>query len=521
MATPWGHRNPRDSLVQPSDPAPWADPCPEVVSLLERYDEGPVIDEKEYKHRISPLQNRLGELQRACRDAGLPVVVVIEGWNASGITHVTNELVQFLDPRGFNVVSSGRPTYEEELRPLLWRFWNAVPAKGRFTLFARSWYSRALAEKVNGIGWKDEVKRYTAQMRHFERQLTDDGMLLLKFFLHITKEEQEKRMIEREYDFLRSWTVTRGDWDFHRHYDQYIPIIEGFIGETDRDNAPWTIISARDLRHTTLSVYEKLVGELEKTQKRMGKEKKMVYDGHFRARKKSVLRDVDLSTSLTRDEYDTLLPELQQQVYERHYLLYKRRIPLVIVFEGWDAAGKGGTIMRLVRWMNPRGYRVAPVGSPTATEKSYPFLWRFYQDLPKEGHITVFDRSWYGRVLVERVEGFCTKDEWQRAYREINEMEENFVDHGGGIVKFWLEIDNETQLERFRQREGDPKKQWKITTEDWRNRDRWDQYEIAVDDMLDNTSTKKAPWTVIESRDKLHARVKTIQYVLSAIDKLM
>lgn len=236
----------------------------------------------------------------------------------------------------------------------------------------------------------------------------------------------------------------------------------------------------------------------------------------------SRLDDVDLSLQIgDKKEYNKTLKKWQIRLLGLQQALRTSGHALLIAFEGWDASGKGGAIKRLTAPLDPRGFRVYSIGPPTDEEKRHHYLWRFWTHIPAVGEIVIFDRSWYGRVLVERVEGFCTKDEWQRAYREINEMEENFVDHGGGIVKFWLEIDNETQLERFRQREGDPKKQWKITTEDWRNRDRWDQYEIAVDDMLDNTSTKKAPWTVIESRDKLHARVKTIQCVLSAIDTLM
>jgi polyphosphate:AMP phosphotransferase len=490
-------------------------------TMFEKYDLSKKIDDKTFEKSIKPLQLQLGVLQRSLRDHRIPAIIVVEGWNASGITRVIHELIQFLDPRGFSMHSVGSPTDEEQARPLLWRFWVKTPAKGRLAIFARSWYSRSLAEYIAGIEWKRSIKLSISTINSFERQLADDGTVILKFFLHISKEEQKKRLDERENDPLVSWMITKGDWDFHRQYDSYLPIIEQFIEGTDNTFAPWTVVEAADENHTILKVYSTVIKALEK---------RIAYtDSHgensrkneiIKPKKNEVKRASTTVETPDREEYQKKLLEYEGRIRDIHYLLYKRKLPLIIVYEGWDAAGKGGNIMRLVRHMNPRGYDVVPVGRPDQTEADHHYLWRFYQHFPKAGHVTIFDRSWYGRVLVERVEGYCGEHEWKRAYNEINEMEQAYFDSGGGLVKFWLEISRDEQLRRFSQRQDDPLKQWKITDEDWRNREKWDRYEEAVDEMLARTSTPDVPWTVIESDDKWSARLKTLRTVIAYTERM-
>jgi len=489
--------------------------------MFERYDLNKTTDDKTYEKSIAPLQLQLGMLQRTLRDQRVPLLIVVEGWNASGITMVINELIQFLDPRGFSLYSVGSPTDEEQARPLLWRFWVKTPAKGRIAIFARSWYSRSLAEQVSGIDTKRSIKDAIATINNFERQLSDDGAIILKFFLHISKEEQRKRLNERENDPLISWMITKGDWDFHNQYDSYLPIIEQCIEGTDHLHAPWTIVEATDKNHSILKVYSTVIKSLEKRISSLGsKGKNQKKNDIVKPKRTDVKRKSTPQVSVTKTEYEKKLPEYQDRIRSIHYVLYKRKIPLVIVYEGWDAAGKGGNIIRLVRRINPRGYDVVPVGRPDATELDHHYLWRFYNRFPKAGHVTIFDRSWYGRLLVERVEGLCEEHEWKRAYNEINEMEEAYVGSGGGLIKFWLEISRDEQLKRFKNRQADPLKQWKINDEDWRNREKWDQYEAAVDEMLARTSTPAAPWTVIESDDKWFARLKTLTTVIDYSEEL-
>ena len=223
----------------------------------------------------------------------------------------------------------------------------------------------------------------------------------------------------------------------------------------------------------------------------------------------------------TEEEYDTLLNQYQKRLRELHNELYRKKIPVIIAYEGWDAAGKGGNIKRITEALDPRGYEVHPIASPEPHEKARHYLWRFWNRLPKTGHVAIFDRTWYGRVMVERLEGFCSENDWQRAYVEINEFEKELADWNAVIVKFWVQIDKDTQLARFKERENTPEKRWKITDEDWRNREKWDLYEEAVNEMLQKTNTAYAPWHILESNDKKYARIKALKTVIEAIEKKM
>ena len=492
--------------------------------MFEKYDLTKIIDDDTFEESISPQKERLSVLQRTLRDLQIPVIIVIEGWNASGITMSTKEIIQSLDPRGFTLHATAKATDEEQARPFMWRFWTKTPSKGRFALFARSWYSRALAEKLSSIGWKKSLNDEINSITVFERQLSDSGAIIIKFFLHISKDEQKRRLLERERNPLTAWLVTPSIWDFHHDYDIYLPIIDEFIEKTDTDFAPWYIIEATDRKYAISRVYTYLVKTLEKRvafeadeRSKKGKEKNIP-----KQPKNPVKRRSSASSSYSKEDCQNMINMLQIEMLELNYILFKRKIPFIVVYEGWDAAGKGGNITRLARYINPLGYDVVPVAAPNDYEKEHHYLWRFIRQYPKAGHFAIYDRSWYGRVLVERVEEFCSEEEWSRAYQEINEMEQDYVESsGGGIVKFWLEIDKDEQLKRFKQREKDPLKQYKITEDDWRNREKWDLYDTAVDEMLARTNTPYAPWVVIESDNKWYARVKAIQEVIRYTEKLL
>ena len=492
--------------------------------MFEKYDLSKTIDNEEFAKAITPLKEKLSILQRTLRDLEIPVIIVIEGWNAAGITMSTKEIIQSLDPRGFTLHAMDKSTDEERARPFMWRFWVKTPSKGRIALFARSWYSRALAEKLSSVGWKKSLKDEINSIAIFERQLSDSGVIIIKFFLHISKDEQKLRLLERERNPLTAWLVTPNIWEFHHNYDTYHPIIDEFIEKTDTDYAPWHIIEATDRKYAIFRVYSILVKNLEKriaaegeNRSRKGKQKNI-----SRPQKNPVPRRSSATKSYSKEECQALLGNLQIEMLELNYLLFKRKIPFIIVYEGWDAAGKGGNITRLSRYINPLGYDVLPVSAPNDYESQHHYLWRFIRNYPKAGHFAIYDRSWYGRVLVERVEGLCSESEWQRSYQEINEMEQDYIESsGGGIVKFWLEISKEEQLKRFHQREKDPLKQYKITDDDWRNREKWDLYDAAVDEMLARTNTPHAPWIVIESDNKWYARVKALKEVIRHAEKLL
>ena len=345
----------------------------------------------------------------------------------------------------------------------------------------------------------------------------------MKFFLYIDKDEQKKRFKKLEGSKETSWRVTEEDWNRNKDFDRYLKMNEEMLEKTDTDYAPWVIIEAVDKDYAALkivsTVMDRLEYELEHRRPEDGKQAQRQESKTRERFKNGVLSGIDLSKSLTEEEYKTRLKKLQKRLAELHSELYRLRIPVVIGFEGWDAGGKGGAIKRLTSNLDPRGYRVNPTAAPNDIEKVHHYLWRFWNSVPKAGHIAIFDRTWYGRVMVERIEGFCSEAEWRRAYQEINEMESHMANAGAVVLKFWLHIDKDEQERRFRERQANPAKQWKITDEDWRNREKWDQYEEAVNEMLIRTSTTYAPWIVVEGNDKRYARVKVLQTVVDALEK--
>ena len=492
--------------------------------MLDKLDLTKTTDEALYEKTLETYKERLSVLQRTLRDKKIPAIIVIEGWNAAGITMAIHEIVHALDPRGYALHAIEKPSEEERAHTFLWRFWLRVPPKGRIALFARSWYSRAISDEMQKHTWEKSLKGRIKQINNFEKKLSDDGMIIQKFFLHISKEEQKQRLEERERNPLTAWLVTPSIWNIHRHYDDSLPLIDDFIHKTDTDYAPWTLVEATDRKYAILKVYATIVKTLEKRIESQpeGKAKKPKVAEIVKPKKNPVKRHSHPEKVFTKDELQETLSNLQIEMLELHYLLFKRKIPMMIVYEGWDAAGKGGNITRVTRFMNPLGYYVVPVSAPTEREKEYHYLRRFIKHFPTRGDIAIFDRSWYGRVLVERVEKYCAEPEWQRAYQEINDMEEDFIiSSGGGIVKFWLEISKDEQFRRFQQRASDPQKVYKITDEDWRNREKWDLYDEAIDEMLARTSTEAAPWTVVESDDKWFARVKALKTIIATAQKLL
>lgn len=491
--------------------------------MLEKIDLSKKVDKKTYRRVMDEAEEKLGLLQRECKDAGIPVILVFEGMGAAGKGVQINRLIQALDPRGFDVYACDRPTEDEQMRPFLWRYWTKTPAKGRIAVFDRSWYRSVQVDRFDGLTREDKLGDAYQDILSFEKQLCDDGTVIMKFFLYIDKDEQKKRFKKLEGSKETSWRVTEEDWNRNKDFDRYLKMNEEMLEKTDTDYAPWVIIEAVDKDYAALkivsTVMDRLEYELEHRRPEDGKQA-LRQESKTRERfKNGVLSGIDLSKSLTEEEYKTRLKKLQKRLAELHSELYRLRIPVVIGFEGWDAGGKGGAIKRLTSNLDPRGYRVNPTAAPNDIEKVHHYLWRFWNSVPKAGHIAIFDRTWYGRVMVERIEGFCSEAEWRRAYQEINEMESHMANAGAVVLKFWLHIDKDEQERRFKERQANPAKQWKITDEDWRNREKWDQYEEAVNEMLIRTSTTYAPWIVVEGNDKRYARVKVLQTVVDALEK--
>jgi polyphosphate:AMP phosphotransferase len=487
--------------------------------MLEQVDLTEKLPAKTYKQSMRSLDLRFAALQRRAIESGLPVIVVFEGWEAAGKGTLINRMVRELDRRHLEVYLVGKATEDEDLRPYYWRFWRRLPPRGTISVFNRSWYTRVLQDRVNGAVKKHELPIAYDDINHFEKLLADDGTLVIKLFLHISKKEQERRYRKLETRKETAWRITKDDWVHHKHYKKYETAAEETFAQTNTPIAPWHVIPAEHRRLATVRMMEVVSTAMENRLDHHGPppETGAPPPPGPPGKPESALEQIDLSKSISREAYDARIDRYQKRLRDLEYQIYAERIPVVIVYEGWDAAGKGGNIKRLTQSLDPRGYEVVPFGAPNEVERRYHYLWRFWNAIPKAGHITIFDRSWYGRVLVERVEKLCTETVWQRAYEEINDMEAQLVRFGAVLVKFWLQIDKEEQLRRFRDRQNTPHKRWKITDEDWRNREKWDDYAVAVGEMLARTDTTTAPWTVVESNCKLYARLKTLRTVIGAI----
>jgi polyphosphate kinase 2 (PPK2 family) len=488
--------------------------------MLDTVDLERELDRATYERNYRPLRDQLSALQRSVYEAAIPVVLVFEGWDASGKGDTIEKVVGRVDPRGYEVHVTRAPTEEERLRPFLWRFWTRLPEKGTIAIFDRSWYRRVLGERVAKETPRRVWETGYEEINQFERMLVDDGVLIVKFFLHISKDEQKKRFEKMEKSEFESWRVTRGDWKAHKKYPQYAAAANEMLERTSTSWAPWTVVPSTDKRYRRVRVFETLNGAFERALERHHERKVAPKKTAKPARQRldhTVLDEVDLKRKLAPPRYEKELAHWQGRLRELEFACYQARVPVVVAYEGWDAAGKGGNIKRLIGALDPRGYSVIPIAAPKGDEATHHYLWRFWKRLPKAGHLAVFDRTWYGRVMVERIEGFCSEAEWGRAYHEILEFERSLVNSGMVMVKFWLHVSKATQLTRFKERQKDPTRRYKITDEDWRNREKWEDYRLAVHDMITQTSTASAPWTIVEADDKLWARIKCIKTVVEAI----
>jgi AMP-polyphosphate phosphotransferase len=502
--------------------------------MLENVDLSLAVNSNGYKDNMKMLEVKLGELQRRAWELKIPIIFVFEGWHASGMGDEINRFILPLDPRGYDFHTIDQEYHEDALRPFLMHFWTLIPVRGKIAVFDRSWYSMAMIKYLRKEKSEEKLNRCLEEINWFERQLSDDGYLILKFFLHISEKKQEnglKGIKKKGIPLLLSEYKKKNgkengkELDFIIEYKEYLTIVETVLERTDMPYATWNIVEANDKNFTTLKIMttatEAIENYLEQvTSTPMPQIIKFpdIEISKLPGLNGSILDRVDLSRAISYEEYSEYKKFYQQKLKTFQYELFKKNRSMIIVFEGWDAAGKGGNIRRLVEELNPRLYRVVPVGPPNDIERTHHYLWRFCEKIPKAGHITIFDRSWYGRVLVEKVERLCSEGEWKRAYREINEFENILSGTGTIILKFWLHIDKDTQLERFNVRHSDPKKSWKITDEDWRNRNKWEEYTTAIDKTLKKTSTKNSQWTVVESNDKRYSRIKILKTVAETLE---
>jgi len=491
---------------------------------------GRKVSKEDFERQEEPLRIELLDLQQRLRTLDAPVILVFAGVDGAGKGESMNLLNAWLDPRWIVTRAYGQPSDEERERPEYWRFWRDLPPNGRIGQFLSSWYSRPFMAFSNGaidaVQFDEEMNRVIT----FEKTLADDGALILKFWMHLSKKAQKARLKSLEKNPLESWRVTKEDWHRWKMYDSFIQSAERLISRTSTGQSRWVIVEGEDHRYRSLTVLctlrDALVHHMERCslRRQTPKDAEATPDGAEPALPSvvtglpTVLDTLDMSQSLSKQDYRTALAAEQGRLGLLQRKVRSHGISTVLVFEGWDAAGKGGAVRRVTHALDARQVQVIPVAAPNDEERAQHYLWRFWRQLGRAGRVTVFDRSWYGRVLVERVEGFAEEDEWRRAYAEIRDFEDQLTQHGIVLCKFWLHITKDEQLARFQAREESPLKSWKLTEEDWRNREKWDAYTLAVKEMVERTSTHTCPWTLVEANDKRWARVKVVKTVADRME---
>ena len=489
--------------------------------MFESAEIGHTVDKDTYKDEVPALREALLEAQYRLREQSrFPVLILINGIEGAGKGETIKLLNEWMDPRLIRVDSFDVPTDEELSRPVAWRYWRRLPAKGETAIFFGNWYSKMLQDRVQGRIKKTQLELAIDRAQRFERMLCAEGMLIFKFWFHLSKDRMLKRLDSLKDDPLHSWRISPLDWQQSKTYDKYVRHGELVLRRSSPDVAPWYVIEGDDARYRSLTAGRILLEGLNAALDAADNEPTRPHAGPVEERvdRMSLLGSLNLDQRLSKDDYKGQLKQEQARLSLLLRDPRMRKRGVLALFEGHDAAGKGSAIRRVTGALDPRLYRIVQIAAPSEDELAHPWLWRFWNNVPARGQFTIFDRSWYGRVLVERVEGFCTPEEWLRAYNEINEFEEQLVDADIVVVKFWLSIDKDTQLERFKERENTPHKRFKITEEDWRNRDKWDDYGDAVADMVDRTSTEIAPWTLVEANDKRFARVKVLLTLNDALE---
>ncbi len=477
-----------------------------------RYD----AEEPELRHALLTAQYDLVKAKK------FPVVILIGGVDGAGKGETLNLINEWMDPRHVQT-NAMRPVAEDDGRPPMWKFWRVLPPKGRIGVFVGSWYSVPFIRRVYGDLGKGKFQQELDQVLRFEQMLTDEGCLLLKFWLHLSKKGQKKRFEKLAKKKSTAWRVSDTDWKHLEMYDEFQSVAETMLRETSTADAPWMVVEGGDERYRNLMIGKTI---LDAIRRRLDEPSKPHRDVRAPARVHSidgvtVLDKLDLDRRVDKKAYEEELADLQGRL--NRLTRHKRfdKLSVVAAFEGCDAAGKGGAIRRVTQALDAKKYDVIPIAAPTEEERTRPYLWRFWRQIPERGRITIFDRTWYGRVLVERVESFCSEADWMRAYAEINDFEEQLVKNRTIVVKYWLQISSEEQLRRFKEREATPFKQHKITEEDWRNREKWDAYNLAVCDMVDRTSTELAPWHLVPANDKYYARLDVLRTLAEAIESAL
>jgi polyphosphate:AMP phosphotransferase len=506
--------------------------------MFEAAEVGRRIGKEEYEFEVSKLRWELLDLQRTLERSSFPLIVVFGGVDGAGKSETVHLLNEWMDPRWIVNRAFDEPSQDERERPRFWRYWLSLPPRGRVGLFLSAWYSQPLLDRVARRLSAAEFDTALQRIAAFERTLADDGAIILKFWMHLDRASQKRRLRALTKDPLTAWRVTPIQWKRWKQYDRFARAAERLIQQTSFAHAPWAIVDGSDERYLSLAVGTEIKRALSRAVMPAAPAPAPI--GRRRAprapqispvpaldlvdrvdRERSILDALRMPRPLSKAAFKTGILEQQGRLHLLQRRAQARGRSIILLFEGWDAAGKGGAIRRVTSALDPRCYRVVPIAAPTDEERAHHYLWRFWRHLSRAGRVTIFDRSWYGRVLVERVDNLATEGEWSRAYAEIEDFEEELTGHGIILVKYWLHITKDEQERRFKERARSPYKSWKLTEEDWRNREKWDAYELAVNDMVARTSTRRAPWHLVPANDKHGARVEVLRIAGDAIERAL
>lgn len=484
---------------------------------------GRTMSKSAFKEQESELRGKLLNAQFALKEKNKAVLIILAGVDGARKSDVIDMLNKWLDTRNIQVHAFWNGSTEETERPFYWRFWRRLPARQTIGIFYGGWYWQPLRDHIDGEIDDHEFDRDCHLIQETECTLRDDGMVVVKLWLHITKDEQKKRFKSRRKR-LKASHVPVEDEKIHKKYDAYVNAAQRAIRITDNVRCPWHLIDATDHYYRDFTAGEVVLEAMQKAvnEQRADERRRVIHKTTMAVEAdRTVLDELDMSVNASADENKTRIKKYQRELNGLAWECFAQKRSVVLVFEGWDAAGKGGAIRRITSAIDSRLYRVISIAAPSDEELAQQYLWRFWRQIPRAGYFTLYDRSWYGRVLVERVEQLADDSEWGRAYQEINNFEELLVDHGIVLMKFWLHLDKDEQLARFKARENTPWKNYKITDEDWRNRDKWDQYKLAIHDMVARTSTDKAPWHLIPANDKMQARAEILRRVCDKIQSVL
>ena len=565
--------------------------------MLEQVDlKAKKMTKEEYKPVHDELVGKLVLLQQQARSEGVGLVVLVEGWSGAGKGSRISDLVYELDARATRVIElqdidpkaakdfPGLKNGVTGVDPLMRQFWQGLGERSEITFYDRGWYTAAAEQALFGLiaddpeaakKLKKQIKKlpeseraaavarnalasdvigaYQGIAHNFEKLLVDDGYAVVKLFVHVSKEAQEKRLKALRENPDTAWRVSERKLEMTKYYDEAYKIYDKFLENSNFAEAPWTVVNGEDRRAANIQFARAMVDALEQAlAAKQAAKAKAAEDAESepeepeseeerikffeekaaaqsalapRGSKYPIMADypqIDHSVEKprieTREEYRALLKEEQARFRKLQEEAFRKGVPIMIMYEGWDAAGKGGNIKRIAQALDARAYRIFTSPSPKPYEKAHPHLWRYWTRMPSAGRVGIYDRSWYGRVLVERIEGYATTEEWQRAYDELNDFEHELTQWGVVLLKFWVDITPDEQLARFNARAENPDKAWKLTDEDWRNREKYALYKESANDMFRLTSTTYAPWIVLQSDSKWYARIQALRAINEALE---